>query len=68
MFQSIVQYIKDSANELAHKVTWPTKEELQKQTSIVFTATIIVALLLLGVDSIFNQFIKSVLNILQQVA
>lgn len=68
MFQSIVQYIKDSANELMHKVTWPTKEELQKQTSIVFTATIVVALLLLGVDSLFNQFVKSVLNILQQVA
>ena len=47
-------YIKESYNELVHKVTWPTWASLQSNTVLVIVASIIFALLILVMD-IFSK-------------
>ncbi|MEL6658651.1 MAG: preprotein translocase subunit SecE [Bacteroidota bacterium] len=45
-------YLRESYNELVHKVTWPTWASLQSNTILVIVASIIFALLILGMDAI----------------
>lgn len=45
-------YIKESYNELVHKVTWPTWESLQSNTILVIVASVIFALLILVMDGV----------------
>ena len=55
-------YIRDSYNELLHKVTWPTWEELQQSTMIVLVATIIITAIVALMDFVSNgvlQFVYS---------
>ena len=47
-------YIKDSFDELLHKVTWPTWEELQNSAVIVAIASLIIALIIFVMDFIFG--------------
>jgi preprotein translocase subunit SecE len=61
---SIKGYFQESFTELLHKVTWPTWSELQNSAVLVMVATLIVALLVAGMDFIFSramQFIYSLL-------
>jgi preprotein translocase subunit SecE len=48
--EKIITYIKESYNELMHKVTWPTFSELQSSTVLVSVASVIIALLVLLMD------------------
>jgi preprotein translocase subunit SecE len=43
-------YIQESYDELIHKVSWPSWNELQQTTLIVIVALILVTLLVLGMD------------------
>ncbi len=45
-------YLRESYNELVHKVTWPTWPMLQSNTILVIVASIIFALLILGMDAV----------------
>ena len=56
--KKIVQYIKDSYNELVHKVSWPTRKELTSSAVIVMIASLIMALIVFGVDSAFEWELK----------
>ena len=51
-------YIKDSFNELVNKVSWPTWSELQNSSIVVAIATIIIALIIYFMDSVFSNFMK----------
>lgn len=57
-------YIQEAYDELVHKVTWPTWEELQQTTVIVLVALVIVTLLFLGMDQISERLLKLIYNIL----
>jgi preprotein translocase subunit SecE len=48
----IVLYIKESYNELLHNVTWPTWNDLLRNSWIVIVATIIIALIVFIMDFI----------------
>jgi preprotein translocase subunit SecE len=48
-------YVKESYNELVHKVTWPTLKELQSSAIIVMVASIIIAVVIFAMDSIFGK-------------
>ena len=52
----LVRYFKDTRAEVA-KVTWPTREEGMRLTWVVFVVTIISAIALFGVDSLFGAII-----------
>jgi len=54
----IVGYIKESFNELVNKVSWPTWSELQNSSIVVAIATIIIALIIYFMYSIFSNLMK----------
>ncbi len=62
--KKIVAYIKDAYNELVHKVSWPSRQELAGSTLIVMVASLIIALLVFGVDSLFEWVLKLLYGIL----
>ena len=51
-------YIKDSFDELLHKVTWPTWEELQNSSVVVAIASLIIALIIFGMDQVFSKLMS----------
>ena len=58
---ALVRYFKDTRAELA-KVTWPTREEGIRLTTVVLVVTTISAILLFGIDSIFGFIIALLLQ------
>ena len=54
----IGSYIKESVDELLHKVSWPTWPELQSSGIVVAIATIIISLLVYFMDTIFISLMK----------
>jgi len=50
----IKAYILDSYNELMHKVSWPTWAELQSSALLVLVASLIIGILVFGMDSVFQ--------------
>ncbi|MDD2243907.1 MAG: preprotein translocase subunit SecE [Dysgonamonadaceae bacterium] len=62
--KKIVAYFKDAYNELVHKVSWPTRQELSSSTVIVLIASLIIALIVFGVDVLFDWILKLLYGIL----
>ena len=48
----MVAYLKESYEELIHKVTWPTWTMLFESTKVVLIASIIIALMIFAMDFI----------------
>jgi len=51
----VVNYFKESYNELMHKVTWPTWSELQSSATLVMVTSVILALVIAGMDLFFDK-------------
>ena len=60
MLTKFINYCKESYNELVHKTTWPTAKQLTSQAVLVLYASIIIALLVFGIDKIFEVVMKAV--------
>jgi preprotein translocase subunit SecE len=56
--KKIINYVKNSYNELVYKVTWPSRAELTSSAVIVMIASIIMAFIVLGVDTVFDVIVK----------
>ena len=56
--KKIINYIKESYNELVHKVSWPTRQELSSSTVVVMTASLIMALVIFAIDFSFESIVK----------
>jgi len=54
-------YIQESYNELMHKVSWPTWQQLQESAVVVLIGTIIIALLVLAMDLASQGVIQKIL-------
>ena len=54
----LAESIKESYNEMVHKVTWPTSKELTQSTVLVLVASIILALIVLLMDQIFENLMS----------
>ena len=63
MFKSIVNYCKESYDELVHKVTWPTRKELTSSAVMVLSASVVIALIVFVMDSVFEQIMKLVYSL-----
>ena len=50
--------IKNSFDELLHKVTWPTWEELQNSSVVVAIASLIIALIIFIMDKVFTELMS----------
>jgi preprotein translocase subunit SecE len=55
----MVDYIKESWNELTNHVTWPTMAEAQRLTVIVAVFTVVLALVVWGIDTVFSGAIEA---------
>jgi preprotein translocase subunit SecE len=52
-------YIKEASNELLHKVSWPTWEELQSSLVVVLVASLIFSLLIYVMDLAFSNVLSA---------
>lgn len=62
--KKIVAYLKDSYTELVYKVSWPSREELSNSAVIVMIASLVIALIVFGIDSLFEWILKFLYGIL----
>ena len=60
MLKKFITYCKDSYEELAHKTTWPTREELTHNAIVVLVASNIIALIVFAMDSVFKFLMESI--------
>lgn len=58
---ALVRYFRDTRAEIS-KVTWPTREEGMRLTWVVTVVTIIAAIVLFGVDSLFSLIITLIIG------
>ena len=58
-------YIKDSYEELVHKVSWPKWEHLQQSTMVVIGATIVITLIISLMDFISSNAMKFIYSLFQ---
>jgi len=59
----IVLYVKESYNELIHKVTWPTWPELFSSSRLVIIASVILALIIFFMDTISNAVLSTIYGV-----
>lgn len=52
-------YIQEASNELLHKVSWPTWEELQSSLVVVLVASLIFSLLIYAMDLAFSNILSA---------
>ncbi|HNX89852.1 MAG TPA: preprotein translocase subunit SecE [Paludibacteraceae bacterium] len=56
--KKIKNYIKESYDELVHKVSWPTWSELQNSAIVVSIASVIIAIVVYLMDISFSTLLK----------
>ena len=56
----IVDYFDEMKDELVHKVSWPTWSELQGSSIVVMIASVIIALIVLAMDSSFRVIMENI--------
>ncbi|MEI6854450.1 MAG: preprotein translocase subunit SecE [Bacteroidota bacterium] len=61
--KKIKQYIKESYDELMHKVSWPTWSELQNSAIVVSIASLIIAVAVYLMDVSFSTLLKQFYNL-----
>ena len=64
LYMTFVENIKESYNELVHKVSWPTRKELAQSSVIVLIASIILALIVWLMDWCFESIMTFVYGLL----
>jgi preprotein translocase subunit SecE len=57
MANKVVTYMQESYDELMHKVSWPTWQELQGSAIVVSVASLIIAIVVYGMDTIFRTIL-----------
>jgi preprotein translocase subunit SecE len=57
-------YIQEAYDELVHKVTWPSWDELQQTTIIVLVSLIITTLVIFGMDFVSEKVLTTLYTIL----
>ena len=55
----MVNYIKESYNELKNHVTWTEWSEAQRLTVIVAAFSVVLALVVFGIDTVFSSVIST---------
>ena len=61
--KKVISYIKDSYNELVHKVSWPTRSELSNSAVVVMFASLIIAVLIGAIDFGFEAVMKFIYSL-----
>ena len=56
----MLKKIKESYNELVHKVSWPTMSELTSSAVVVLEASLLIALVVFSMDQVFQLVMEFV--------
>jgi preprotein translocase subunit SecE len=59
--KKVITYIKESYDELVHKVTWPTYSELSKDAVAVLYASLFIALVVFAMDFCFQNIMENII-------
>ncbi len=54
MIKTFINYCKACYEELAHKVTWPSRKELTQSAVVVLSASLIIAIVVWIMDVFFK--------------
>jgi len=57
-------YLKESYNELVHKVTWPTWKELQSSALVVMVASMIFSMIVFAMDISFQKILEGIYKLI----
>jgi preprotein translocase subunit SecE len=57
-------YIQEAYDELVHKVSWPSWDELQQTTIIVLVALLLVTVVIFGMDFVGERVLTFIYSIL----
>jgi len=60
----MINYVKESFDELRNNVSWPTLSEAQSLTVLVAVFSIIFSLAIWGVDTVFSKVIKAYFDLM----
>ena len=60
MYKKIVNYCKSCYDELAHKTTWPTRQQLTHTAMVVLSASLIIAIVVFIMDFVFQNVMQLV--------
>ena len=61
------KYIKESYNELVHKVSWPSFSQLQSSTIVVMIASLLFAIVVLAMDLSFENIMSAIYKTLAKL-
>jgi len=61
----IGSYLSETKNELFNKVSWPTWNELQSSAIVVLISSVIIALIVFGMDFVFELLMKQAYDIIK---
>jgi len=61
MMKKIITSLKESYDELVHKVTWPTYSELSSNAVAVLYASLIIALIVFVMDFFFQNIMENII-------
>ena len=56
----MIKKIKESYNELVHKVSWPSMKELTSSAVVVLEASLLIALVVFAMDQVFQMVMEFV--------
>lgn len=59
----IKTYLKDTYDELLHKVVWPKWADLQSSAVVVMVASVIIALIVFVMDLSFREILEVIYKI-----
>lgn len=57
-------YVQEAYDELVHKVSWPSWDELQQTTIIVLVALVLITALIFGMDFASERVLTIIYNLL----
>jgi preprotein translocase subunit SecE len=57
-------YFEEAYDELMHKVTWPTWDELQQSAVVVLITAVIISFIVLGIDITFKTTTTLLYNVI----
>ena len=60
MFKQIYNYCKESYEELVHKTSWPSRQELFNSAIVVISASILIAVVVFVMDFTFQHLMELV--------
>ncbi len=60
VFNKLFADIQESYSELIYKVSWPTRTQLVNSAMIVLVASIILSLIIWGVDEVINFIMETI--------